>query len=296
MATIKRDKHDIYPFISAKGRLAGAAKGKHILITGGGKGIGKAIAIEFALAGATKITITGRDQQALDTTKTLVESQSPGCTITTISADVTNPTSVSSIFAALPPGPPPDILINNAGVNADSKIADSDPDIWWRDWEVNVKGTYLCTRAYLRLLNGAAGTILNVSTSISDCVLPNMSSYATSKLAVNRFTECVQLEYGAQGVRCIAFHPGGVASTGMGERAPKQFQGMLLDTPELAAGTALYLSTPEAQYLDGRFVFASWDLEDVERRKEQIVGEDLLVSRVRYGGFLSTEIVGLEGR
>ncbi|KAF2875187.1 hypothetical protein BDV95DRAFT_485913 [Massariosphaeria phaeospora] len=294
MATIKRDQHDIYPFISAKGRLAGAATGKSILITGGGKGVGKVS--PFALAGATKITITGREQKALDATKSEVEAQSPGATVTTVAADVTTEDAVSSIFAALPSGPPPDVLINNAGINADFSIADSDPATWWRDFEVNLKGTYLVTRAYLRLLDGKPGTIINVSTSISDAVLPNMSSYATSKHAVNRFTESVQLEYGAQGVRCLAFHPGGIASTGMGQRAPLQFRGSLLDTPELAAGTALYLSTPESSYLNGRLIFADWNLEEVEKLKDSIVKDNLLVSRVNWGPSISTEIVGLPPR
>jgi len=309
MSPIKRDQHDIYPFISATGRLVGAAKDKSILITGGGKGVGKvrasknlrrspltaekAIALQFGLAGATQITITGREQTALAAAKAEVETQSPGVSVTTVTADVSTEDAVSSIFASLPAGPPPDILVNNAGVNADFHISDSDPTTWWRDFEVNVKGTYLVTRAYLRLLNGRPGTILNVSTSISDSVLPNMSSYATSKHAVNRFTECVQLEYGHQGVRCVAFHPGGIATTGMGQRAPLQFRGSLLDTPELAAGTALYLSTPDASYLDGRLVFADWNMEEVEKLKDEIVKENLLVSRINWGSSMSAEIVGL---
>lgn len=248
------------------------------------------------MAGAKQITITGREQKALDSTKAAVEALSPGVSVTTVAADVTTEDAVARIFEALPAGPAPDILINNAGINADFFIADSDPAIWWRDWEVNVKGTYLVTRAYLRLLDGKPGTILNVSTSISDNVLPNMSSYATSKHAVNRFTESVQLEYGAQGVRCVAFHPGGIATTGMGQRAPEQFRGSLLDTPELAAGTALYLSTPETSYLNGRLIFADWNMEELEKLKDSIINDNLLVSRINWGPSISTEIVGLPPR
>jgi NAD(P)-dependent dehydrogenase (short-subunit alcohol dehydrogenase family) len=240
-----------------------------------------------------QITITGREQKALDATKAEVEAQSPGVSVITVAADVTTEDDVSVVFAALPGGQAPDILINNAGINADFSIADSDPATWWRDFEVNVKGTYLFTRAYLRLLDGKPGTIINVSTSISDAVLPHMSSYATSKHAVNRFTESVQLEYGAQGVRCMAFHPGGIASTGMGQRAPLQFRGSLLDTPELAAGTALYLSTPEASYLNGRLVFADWNMEELEKLKDSIVEDNLLVSRINWGPSISTAIEGL---
>jgi NAD(P)-dependent dehydrogenase (short-subunit alcohol dehydrogenase family) len=229
-----------------------------------------------------QITITGREQKALDATKAEVEAQSPGVSVITVAADVTTEDDVSVVFAALPGGQAPDILINNAGINADFSIADSDPATWWR--------------AYLRLLDGKPGTIINVSTSISDAVLPHMSSYATSKHAVNRFTESVQLEYGAQGVRCMAFHPGGIASTGMGQRAPLQFRGSLLDTPELAAGTALYLSTPEASYLNGRLIFADWNMEELEKLKDSIVEDNLLVSRINWGPSISTAIEGLPPR
>ena len=60
---------------------------------------------------------------------------------------------------------------------------------------------------------------------------------------------------------------------------------------DLAAGTALYLSTPAASYLDGRFVYANWDMEKLEAMRDEITKEDLLVSRIKYGSNLSTEIV-----
>ena len=67
----------------------------------------------------------------------------------------------------------------------------------------------------------------------------------------------------------------------------------MLDTVELAAGTALYLSTPAAGYLDGRFVYANWDMEKMEKLREEIVEENLLVSRISYDKSLSTEVEGL---
>ena len=134
-----------------------------------------------------------------------------------------------------------------------------------------MKGLYLCTRTYLRALAGKPGVILNVSSSVSDMVSPNLSSYATSKTAVNRSVRLPwlivyvpslisgpagsrkqfilvrhhfhepkasskfeshlrQAEHAEQGVRCVAFHPGGIAETGMGQTAPPQFRSRLYDT------------------------------------------------------------------
>jgi NAD(P)-dependent dehydrogenase (short-subunit alcohol dehydrogenase family) len=228
---------------------------------------------------------------ALRETETEVEDIASGCTVTPLIADLTSPSDVVKLFKSLN-GEVPEILLNNAGVSLSQQlIADSDPIKWWADWEVNMHGLYLVTREWLRALAGGPGIVVSTSSSVSDLVAPNMSSYGTSKLAVNRFTEMVQLEYGKQGVRALAFHPGGIASTGMGQTALEQYRANLIDTVDLAAGTALYLTTPEAGYLDGRFVYSNWNMEHVETLRDTIVKHNLLVARIDYGSVLSAETV-----
>ena len=125
-----------------------------------------------------------------------------------------------------------------------------------------------------------------------------------------------QAEHAKQGVRCIAFHPGGIAETGMGQTAPPQFRSRLYDTGltippdyflqpvtnrharktvDLAGGTALYLSTEPASFLSGRFVFSNWDMEQVEKLKGDIESNDLLTSRIRFGEKLSTAVIPPKG-
>ncbi|KAL2044706.1 hypothetical protein N7G274_002480 [Stereocaulon virgatum] len=290
MGTIERSQHDIYPFISPHAHLKHAAKGKTILITGGSKGIGKATALQFALASADAVIITARGLPSLKDTKASVQAAAPHCDIISVAADITDPASVQRLFDSLPRTP--DVLVNNAGVSlSQDSIVNSDTDKWWADWEINVKGLYLCTRTYLRALAGKPGVILNVSSSVSDMVSPNLSSYATTKTAVNRFTEAVHLEHAKQGVRCIAFHPGGIAETGMGQTAPPQFRSRLYDTVDLAGGTALYLSTEPATFLSGRFVFSNWDMEQVEKLESEIESDGLLTSRIRFGDKLGMNVV-----
>ena len=113
-------------------------------------------------------------------------------------------------------------------------------------------------------------------------------------------------EHSAQGVRCFALHPGGIGSTDMGQTAPAWLKPYLTDTSQcdsshqtfraarlkplthtlslyladLAAGSCLYLSTARADYLQGRYVSANWDLEELEGKKEAIMTMDLLKTRV----------------
>lgn len=294
MQAVERNQHEIYPFISPHAHLKNAAKGKTILITGGSKGIGKATAVQFALAGADEVIISARGLPSLEDARTSVRAAAPNCAVTSVEADVTDPASVQRLFDNL--SRTPDVLVNNAGVSlSQDSIVNSDIEKWWADWEINVKGLYLCTRAYLRALAGKPGLILNVSSSVSDMVSPNLSSYATTKMAVNRFTEATHLESAKHGVRCIAFHPGGIAETGMGQTAPPQFRSRLYDTVDLAGGTALYLSTEPASFLSGRFVFSNWDMEQVEKLRGEIESNDLLKSRIGFGDKLSMAVVPPRG-
>lgn len=295
MPSIERSIHDVYPFISPTHALSAAATGKTLLITGAGTGVGRAIAQTFAAAGASRIIICGRTRSTLDETKALVEAASPACSVHPLVVDVTDTGSVGALFAQAPFVA--DILVNNAGIcHSPVYVGESEPEVWWRDMEVNVKGVYLCTRAYLKALDGGKGTIINISSSVSDAPAVNMSSYSTAKLAVNRFTEIVQMEYGKQGVNAYALHPGGIVATEMGKNAPPQYADWMCDTAELAAGTALYMSTPRAEYLKGRFVYSSWDMEKVEALKREIVEKNMLVHKLDMGEHMGKAIVLDDGR
>ena len=247
----------------------------------------------FALAGASSIWITGRALDALVETQKEIEELVPGVKIHSLTADLTVPDSVTKLFEGIG-ADVPDILLNNAGISqAATLLGDSDPKLWWGDFEVNVHGFYLVARAWIRALNGKPGILVATSTSVSDMADRNMSSYGSSKMAVNRIVEIIQLEYAQQGVHAVAMHPGGIASTGMGQNAPQQYRHRLNDTVDLAACTALYLATPAASYLAGRFVYSNWDFERVEKQKEQIKEKNLLVSRINYGDVLSAELTGV---
>jgi NAD(P)-dependent dehydrogenase (short-subunit alcohol dehydrogenase family) len=106
------------------------------------------------------------------------------------------------------------VLINNAGIlEHTARIHDTDPNEWWRTYDVNIRGTFLPTRAVLqRVLEKPERpvdlTIINTTSITSISTSPGFSAYAPSKSAVNRFTEFIHFEYEGEGVRTFSFHPG----------------------------------------------------------------------------------------
>ncbi|GAB1727967.1 hypothetical protein NU195Hw_g2934t1 [Hortaea werneckii] len=308
--------HDTYPFIDPSSQLAGSAKGKSVLVTGAGSGIGQAIAEAFALAGAERLFLVGRREAGLRATR-----RRRGMVIWMVrdGVDISKEEDVNRMFISFFGSdgseggrfPPPDVLVSNAGTSgATEMIADSDTEMWWRDLEVNLRGTYLVARRYIRALREyygsttagdghgrtegkVEGRIINVSSNASWRYVPGRSSYAASKLAINSLTEYLDGEEGSGVVdsttshsknkvivRSVALHPGGV-DTDLAATLPEDVRKrILIDKPELAAGTCVYLSLPRADFLMGRFVNCTWDMEELERQRERVESQDLLKSKV----------------
>jgi NAD(P)-dependent dehydrogenase (short-subunit alcohol dehydrogenase family) len=180
-----------------------------------------------------------------------------------------------------------DILINNAGYLAGfAGIPDSDPDEWWRDWEVNVKGTYLVTRAFWPLLLASPlKIIINIASIGAVLTVPQNSSYASAKLATLRFTEYINQDHGKgkDGMLTIAVHPGAV-KTELALRMPEAIHEVLVDTPALAGDTLAWLGCERRVWLGGRYVSATWDMEELSGRREEIVKGDLLKVRLAVEG------------
>lgn len=203
--------------------------GKSIFITGGSKGIGLAMSLAFAKAGASNIAVGARSDQssvekaihdAAATAKRVPPRVLPITLDVTIQASVDNAAKeVEKAFGRL------DILINNAGIlGSIDRVADSDPDAWWNVWTVNFRGSYLVSRAFLPLLlKGGDKTIINVSSVGAHLTLPGASAYQTSKLAMVRFTEFLCADYGDQGVTAFAIHPGNVITDILGPDGPPDF-------------------------------------------------------------------------
>jgi len=273
---IETVRHDIYEDIDPRTTLANKAHGKTVLITGAGRGIGRAIAIAFAHAGASRLILTARTTSQLEMVANEAKAVSNSIQIIQMETDVTNESQVETLFREIPGDV--DILVNNAGyLEHNIPLAQTDPTEWWHTWEVNIKGTYLFTTYFLKNYRGT-GTIINTSSIGSILTSPGFSAYQPGKTAINRITDFIHMEY--PNVRAFAYHPGGV-KTELAEQLPDNMVNMLVDTPELAAGYCVWLTTEQANFLRGRYSDCTWDVSELVKNAERIVEMDLLKEEVK---------------
>jgi meso-butanediol dehydrogenase / (S,S)-butanediol dehydrogenase / diacetyl reductase len=182
-------------------------EGKVALVTGGGTGIGEAIARRFVADGA-KVCIAGRREELLDdVARTL-----PAGTVATCRGDVADESDAERmVAAALSLGGGLHVLVNNAGINPGGSITNLDPAIWRNVLEVNVTGPFLLMRAAIpHMIEGGGGSIINISSLGGVRCLPSMPAYNTSKAALIMLTQQAALDYGPYRIRCNAVCPGAV--------------------------------------------------------------------------------------
>lgn len=284
-----------YSDIDPKTTLNGSISSKTIFITGASRGIGRATAVAFAQAGAEAVYITARSENDLKETKTLVIESNPGTKCEYKVCDVTDPDQVKAAiedcvakFGGI------DVADANAGcLERWTKIGESDCSSWWRSWEVNMKGAYLVARFAIPYLIESArkysekgstgGHLILISSVGAQLLMPGASDYQTSKHAINRLCEFINVDHEEDGIKCFAIHPGGVATT-LGKNMPEELHQYLTEEPELAAGFIVWLCSGKADWARGRFLDCTWDVGELLKMKDEIIEDDLLVNRLRTKG------------
>ncbi|KAG9191512.1 hypothetical protein G6011_10246 [Alternaria panax] len=278
------ERHDTYAYIAPTNFNL---SGKHILITGASKGVGRATAISYAKASASRIALGARSSLSDVTSEVQSAAKNAGHPepqVLALDLDVTSKESVDTAVKEVAEKFEGriDVLVNNAGSLAPfAGIPDTDPEAWWRDYEVSVKGPYLMTRAFWSLLLTGSKIVINITSIGAVMVVPQSSSYGPAKLASLRFTEFIDRDHGKgkDGMVAIAVHPGGV-QTELALGMPGHMHGWLVDTPELAGDTLVWLGSERRGWLGGRYVSACWDMEELQERKGEIVKGDLLRMRL----------------
>ena len=256
-------------------------QGKYVFLSGASKGIGRAAAISFAKAGVAAIAIAARSdlssvEREMREAATMTGKKVPQ--ITSLFLDILDRQSIeraaeetAKAFGRL------DILINNAGAMEEFKpTIESDPDQWWQTWTVNIRGTYLLTRALLPLMLEGGDKHIIILTSIGAFMpAPGGSGYQITKLALLRYADYLNIEYGSQQVVSYALHPGAIP-TEVGLTLPKHLHAKMIDTPELAADTIVFLASEKREWLRGRYISCTWDMPEFLSMKEEIVAGDKL--------------------
>ncbi|KAI9447708.1 NAD-P-binding protein [Lactarius indigo] len=277
------NRHDVYSAIDPKGAFANQTyRGKVVLITGASRGIGQETAITYAMAGAN-VTIAGRSQETLDKTAAMIHAAVSGAQVLAVPTDVRDPKATeAAVQATLERFGRLDILISNAGAagNLNQKLGDKDPDRWWNTFEVNVRGTFNTVRASLSALEKTSGRIVVVSSSAAQIRIPHASDYSTSKHALNRLVEFIALEYPKLTV--FALHPGGIKTQLAIDTGIRSSGGHFpLSTLQLPAATMLYLTSGRIDWLNGKYLAATWDIAEIERDwKEKIQAGNVLISKL----------------
>jgi NAD(P)-dependent dehydrogenase (short-subunit alcohol dehydrogenase family) len=181
-------------------------KGKVALITGGGQGIGSAIAQRFVADGA-RICIAGRSMAKLDR----IAGSLPSGSVTTCAGDVSKYEDAKRMVeATVSFGGRIDVLVNNAGIDPGGSVVDLDPGLWRQVIEINLTGPFLLMKAALPpMIKNGGGSIINIASLGGLRCLPGMPAYASSKAGLIMLTQQVALDYGPYKVRSNVVCPGG---------------------------------------------------------------------------------------
>ncbi|MEQ1769878.1 MAG: SDR family oxidoreductase [Devosia sp.] len=270
--------------------------GKTALVTGGGTGIGRDIALALARAGAT-VTICGRRRGRLD--EAVAFATASGLDLSAVVADVTDAASVAALMeAASKPAGTIDILVNNAGsFGAVGALWQVDAEDWWSDVTVNLRGAMLCTKAVLPfMLSRNAGVIVNLDGGGgADSANRGGSGYGASKAGLARLTETLARELITErhAIQVYGLFPGLVRSemteslVATPERAHWQsFVQNAFATGDYrpasdAANALLALLEIGGPDLSGRTFSVDDDFTEIARRRNEVARDELRIMRLR---------------
>src|SRR5581483_3085312 len=241
-------------------------------VTGGGRGIGASVA-RVLVEDGWSVVVAARTRSEVDRVAGEIGARA-------LELDVASPASVAAAFAEVGRV---DLLVNNAGVGGGrSGFLDEDPDDWWRVFEVNVRGPFLCCRAVVPgMIERGGGRIVNVASGAAYLPMSGASStaYGPSKAALHRFSELLALQLAPRSVFVFSISPGLVRTAmtedSFGDDAP-------WTPPECAPALVRKLASGRYDALAGRYLHAEHDdVDDLIGRLDELLERDLNAIRLR---------------
>ena len=235
--------------------------GKKVLVTGSSKGIGAAIAIAMAEAGA-EVVLQGRSSQSLAATKSAIEAISAH-PVSEVICDVSSASEITAAFADISTLAI-DVLVNNAGSISRAPAADTLYEDWSRIIDTNLNSIFQISQACGRaMLERGSGRIINIASLLSFQGGINVPAYTASKHAVAGLTKALANEWGARGVNVNAIAPGYIATDNTAAlRADQDRNASILaripmgrwGAPEDISAVAVFLASAAAGYINGEIL------------------------------------------
>lgn len=240
-------------------------KGRVVVVTGAGSGIGRSCAIEFAKAGARVVVADINLQGAEETVKQIRESGGDSIAYRT---DVSDPDSVMKLVDfTIKTWTKVDALVNNAAIQINKTVADITFEEWNQQMSVNVGGIFLCSKYFLPYLRLTQGNIVNMSSVNGFFVEPMCAGYCTTKAAIIGLTKAMAIDHGNEGIRVNCICPGYIdagLAEGYFQSQPdpikaRQEAGKLhalwrIGKPEEVGRVAVFLASDDASFMTGASV------------------------------------------
>ncbi len=229
------------------------------LVTGGSRGIGRAVAVELARRGhRVAVNFATRADAAEQVVAEITAGGGEACAV---GGDVSDAEEVDRIFSAVAgQWGAVEILVNNAGITRDGLLVRMTPEAWDRVLAVNLRSVYLCTRAALRgMLRARWGRVVSVASVAGITGNPGQANYAASKAGIIGFTKSVAKEVGSRGITANVVAPGFIETDMTAELGEQAHAGALdsisvgrFGTPHEVAAAISFLTSEEASYVTGQ--------------------------------------------
>lgn len=235
-------------------------KDKIALVTGGGRGIGRAIAQAFVDAGAT-VYIAARGVEQLAATVAELDPAGIG-RVRPLVMDVASAASVKTAFAGIAEARL-DVLVNSAGINLRGPIETMPEETWDAVVDTNLKGVFLVGQAAFLLMKTHGGKVINIASLMAEIARPTISPYAASKGGVRQLTKAMAVEWAPNRIQVNGITPGFIATEMnvplMNDKAFNEFiinrtPARRWGRPEDIAATALFLASPGADFITGQII------------------------------------------
>ena len=236
-------------------------KGKTAVVTGSGRGLGKAIALKLAQMGANIVLNDIPASDAID--ETAEEFKKAGYNVVVTKGDVRNDEDVKGMVKkAVDAFGSVDILVNNAGVTRDKPLAMMPEEDWDTVLGINLKGAFLCTKAASKIMiKQRSGKIINIASVAGVMGNPGQANYSASKAGLIGLTKSTAKELAARGITCNAVAPGVIRSK-MTDVLPEKVRENYLNniplgrfgTPEDVANVVGFLASEDSNYVTGQVI------------------------------------------